>query len=122
MRKRSRGRSKSETERELRVDACRVDRLKEKLIHRIRPFVEAKNPGDINDAETKAFEARIRTEAEDLKLESFGIELLHTIAGVYITKAGNYVKSRKLFGGGWWGRMKERGSLVKEGFGLLGSA
>ena len=44
-------------------------------MQRIRPFVHAKNPGDANDTETKAFEARIRTEAEDLKLESFGIEV-----------------------------------------------
>ena len=53
----------------------RIEALKEKMISRIRPFVEARNPGDINDPETKAFEARIRTEAEDLKLESFGVEV-----------------------------------------------
>ena len=102
--------------------------------------MDAKNPGDQNDQETKAFEARIRTEAEDLKLESFGIEvsspwfghtggpilirlkLLHTISQVYITKAGNFVKSKKFFGGGFLGRLKEKGGLVKEGWGLLGSA
>jgi len=50
------------------------------LIHRIRPFVNAKHPGDINDPETKAFEARIRIEAEDLKLESFGIEVNRSIS------------------------------------------
>lgn len=100
----------------------RVKELQDKLVQRIRPFVDAKNPGDINDPETKAFEARIRTEAEDLKLESFGIELLHTISSVYITKAGNFVKSRKFFGGGFLGRLKEKGGMVKEGWGLLGSA
>ena len=102
--------------------------------------MDAKNPGDQNDPETKAFEARIRTEAEDLKLESFGIEvshtrlclvgvmntdqiqLLHTISQVYITKAGNFVKSKKFFGGGFIGRLKEKGGMVKEGWGLLGSA
>jgi hypothetical protein len=111
--------------------------LKEKLVQRIRPFVHAKNPGDVSDPETKAFEARIRTEAEDLKLESFGIEvrpgackegrradpqLLHTISSVYITKAGNFAKSKKFFGGGFLGRLKEKGGMVKEGWGLLGSA
>lgn len=49
--------------------------MKDKLVARIRPFVDAKNPGDANDTETKAFEARIRVEAEDLKLESFGVEV-----------------------------------------------
>lgn len=49
--------------------------MKEKLVQRIRPFVHAKNPGDVNDPETKVFESKIRVEAEDLKLESFGIEV-----------------------------------------------
>ena len=53
----------------------RIEALKEKLIAKIRPFVEARHPGELSDPETKAFEARIRTEAEDLKLESFGIEV-----------------------------------------------
>lgn len=55
----------------------RITDLQAKLVARIRPFVDAKNPGDEKDQETKAFEARIRTEAEDLKLESFGIEVSH---------------------------------------------
>jgi hypothetical protein len=38
-------------------------------------LVHAKNPGDVNDPETKVFESKIRVEAEDLKLESFGIEV-----------------------------------------------
>lgn len=111
--------------------------MQDKLIQRIRPFVDAKNPGDQHDQETKVFEGRIRTEAEDLKLESFGVEvsydilsrkpvadgqLLHTISQVYITKAGNFVKSKKFFGGGFIGRLKEKGGMVKEGWGLLGSA
>lgn len=53
----------------------RVKDLQDKLIQRIRPFVDAKNPGDQHDQETKVFEGRIRTEAEDLKLESFGVEV-----------------------------------------------
>lgn len=55
--------------------ALRIDALTEKLIQRIRPFVNAKDPGGINDSETKAFVAKIHTEAEDLKLESFGVEV-----------------------------------------------
>ncbi|TXT04842.1 hypothetical protein VHUM_03925 [Vanrija humicola] len=126
------GKAKLTAEQKAKLDAleeekdkerkARIEELSKKLIARIRPFVDAKNPGDINDPETKAFEARIRTEAEDLKLESFGVELLHTISGVYITKAGNFIKSKKFFGGGFFGRLKEKGGMVKEGWGLLGSA
>lgn len=53
----------------------RVRVLTEKLKDRLRPFVYAKKPGDKDDPETQAFEARMRTEAEDLKLESFGVEV-----------------------------------------------
>lgn len=59
-------------------EAARVERLKtleKKLLERIRPFVEAKNPGDKADEETKRFEEAQRKEADDLKLESFGIEV-----------------------------------------------
>lgn len=84
--------------------------------------MDAKHPGEANDVETQAFEQRVRTEAEDLKLESFGVEMLHTIGGVYMTRAGNFIKSKKFFGGGFFGRLKEKGGMVKEGWGLLGSA
>jgi X-domain of DnaJ-containing len=60
--------------------------------------VEAKEPGSKDDPETKAFEAKMKKEADDLKLESFGVELLHTIGGVYVMKATSALKSRKFLG------------------------
>lgn len=39
-----------------------------------------------------------------------------------MTKSGNFLKSRKFFGGGFLGRLKEKGGMMKEGFGLLSSA
>lgn len=53
----------------------RVETLRVKLIERLRPFIEAKHPGDKDDPETQAFEARMKREADDLKLESFGVEV-----------------------------------------------
>lgn len=46
----------------------RVAMLVKKLIDRVRPFVNASNPGDKNDEETKRFEEAQRREAEDLKV------------------------------------------------------
>lgn len=46
-----------------------------KLKERITPFVNAKNPGDENDRETIAFREKMHKEAEDLKIESFGVEV-----------------------------------------------
>jgi len=53
----------------------RVETLTKQLIERLRPFVDAKHPGDRNDPETLAFEDKMRREAEDMKLESFGVEV-----------------------------------------------
>lgn len=53
----------------------RVAELTDKLRERLRPFVEAHDPGGKNDPETLTFEARMKREAEDLKLESFGVEV-----------------------------------------------
>lgn len=53
----------------------RVETLRTKLVDRVRPFVNAKKPGDKADEETQRFEANVRTQAEDLKLESFGVEV-----------------------------------------------
>ncbi|KAH9913559.1 DnaJ-domain-containing protein [Epithele typhae] len=101
----------------------RVDALTGKLVDRLRPFVEAKHPGDKDDPETRAFEARMRREADDLKLESFGVELLHTIGTVYIMKATSFLKSRKFLGiPGFFSRLKEKGTMAKDAWGVIGSA
>ncbi|KAG2157796.1 X-domain of DnaJ-containing-domain-containing protein [Suillus bovinus] len=101
----------------------RVKTLTAKLIERLRPFVDAKAPGDKEDPETKAFESRMRLEADDLKLESFGVELLHAIGTVYMMKATSFMKSKKFLGiAGFWSRMKEKGSVAKDAWGVIGSA
>ncbi|KAG9224062.1 hypothetical protein CCMSSC00406_0010195 [Pleurotus cornucopiae] len=204
---------KQEQERRKRMQE-RVETLTKKLIERLRPFVEAKKPGEKDDAETLAFEAKMRREVEDLKLESFGIEvssmsivmseypgafgqdraklrplellwivprlvlrfgilvyadyrtvlilvtpvrtgrvadvpqhtpasirrpflhgvpqildlhidvqLLHTIGHVYMMKATSFLKSRKFLGiPGFFSRLKEKGTLAKDVWGVIGSA
>lgn len=37
--------------------------------------MHAENPGGKDDPETKAWEDKMKREAEDLKLESFGVEV-----------------------------------------------
>lgn len=53
----------------------RVKALTTKLLDRLRPLVEAQHPGDKDDPETITFQDKIKLEAEDLKLESFGVEV-----------------------------------------------
>ena len=53
----------------------RVAMLTKKMIERLRPFVEAKDPGGSDDPESTAFAEKMKREVEDLKLESFGVEV-----------------------------------------------
>ncbi|KAJ7043656.1 X-domain of DnaJ-containing-domain-containing protein [Mycena alexandri] len=106
-----------------KVMEARVTMLTAKMIERLRPFVEAKNPGDKDDPETQAFEKKMKREADDLKLESFGVELLHAIGNVYLMKASSFMKSKKFLGiPGFFSRLKEKTDLVKDVFGVIGSA
>ncbi|KAJ7334180.1 X-domain of DnaJ-containing-domain-containing protein [Mycena albidolilacea] len=106
-----------------KVMEARVTMLTAKMIERLRPFVEAKHPGDKDDPETQAFEQKMKREAEDLKLESFGVELLHALGNVYMMKASSFMKSKKFLGiPGFFSRLKEKTDLVKDVFGVIGSA
>ncbi|KAJ7442268.1 X-domain of DnaJ-containing-domain-containing protein [Mycena latifolia] len=106
-----------------KVMEARVAMLTTKMIERLRPFVEAKHPGDKDDPETQAFEKKMKREADDLKLESFGVELLHAIGNVYMMKASSFLKSKKFLGiPGFFSRLKEKGDLVKDVWGVIGSA
>lgn len=107
----------------------RVNDLTKKLLERIRPFVEAAHPGDPNDPETQSFTKGIKMEAEDLKLESFGVELLKLIGTVYYTKASTYIKlhrSKSPFANflgvpGFIENTKQKGKMIKEAWGMLSS-
>ncbi|KAJ3916681.1 DNAJ-containing protein, partial [Lentinula edodes] len=82
-----------------------------------------KRPGDNDAPETLAFKAKMKQQVEILKLESFAVELLHTIGDVYILKATFFLKSRKFLGiPGFFSRLKEKGTLVKDVWGVIGSA
>ena len=88
-------------------------------------YLKSKNPGDKDDPETQIFERKMREEAEDLKLESFGVELLNVIGNVYLTKSTTWIKTnRSNFLGlsGFFSKLKEKTGMVKETWGLLGSA
>lgn len=53
---------------------ARVDELSTKLIERLRPYVDATATDEIS-----TWEAKVKKEAEDLKLESFGVEVIRIL-------------------------------------------
>lgn len=103
----------------------RIADLTEKLKDRIRQYVDSRDPGGAEDGETQLFIKKMKTEAEDLKLESFGVELLHAVGTVYVTKSNTWLKTKRgnfLGMPGFWSRMKERGGVLKDTWGVMGSA
>lgn len=70
-----------------------VDELATKLNEKINQYILAVNGNHLDE-----FTRKLDQEIEDLKLESFGLELLYLIARVYKTKANNFIMSKKTFG------------------------
>jgi hypothetical protein len=89
----------------------RVETLHRKLVDRLSVWTETDKGDDV----TRAFQEKIRLEVENLKMESFGIEILHAIGATYTQKATSFLKSQKFLGiSGFFSRLKDKGTLVKE--------
>jgi hypothetical protein len=97
----------------------RVDTLVRKLIDRISVWTETDKGPEV----THAFEEKIRLEVENLKMESFGLEILHAIGQTYLQKATSFLKSQKFLGiSGFFSRLKDKGTLAKETWGTISTA
>ena len=104
-----------------RIRDERVKDLSEKLVSRISVWTETDKGQDV----TAAFRAKTQLEAENLKMESFGIEILHTIGNIYLSKSTSFLKSQKpIIGGvsGFFSRLKDKGSMVKDTWGTVSTA
>ena len=105
--KEARDRAKAEKERQRSLEkeaarSARVATLVETLTRKLSIFTEsATGPNDV-DVST-SWKTICQLEAEDLKRESYGAELLQTIGFVYVAKAKHHLAtSQTLFGVGGW--------------------
>ncbi|GAO49311.1 DnaJ-domain-containing protein [Saitoella complicata NRRL Y-17804] len=97
----------------------RVDTLAKKLIERLSIWTETDRGEDMR----VAFETKMKLEAENLKMESFGVELLQAIGQTYTQKSSTYLKSQKFLGiGGFFSKLKDKGTLVKETWNTMSAA
>lgn len=97
----------------------RVDTLASKLVDKISVWTETDKGADV----TRAFEEKIRLEVENLKMESFGLEILHAIGQTYNQKATSFLKSQKFLGiSGFFSRLKDKGTLAKETWTTISTA
>lgn len=97
----------------------RVDTLVKKLLDRISIWTETDMGTDV----TKAFEEKIKLEVENLKMESFGLEILHAVGTTYLQKATSFLKSQKFLGiSGFFSRLKDKGTLAKDTWNTISTA
>ncbi|KAF2858517.1 DnaJ-domain-containing protein, partial [Piedraia hortae CBS 480.64] len=104
-----------------RVREERVQTLAKKLTDRVSVWTETDKSDDV----TNAFREKMRLEVENLKMESFGLEILHAIGQVYVTKATTFIRSQKpIIGGvsGFFSRLKDKGAMVRETWGTVSTA
>lgn len=102
-----------------RIRDERVETLAKKLLDRISIWTETDKGSDV----TKAFQEKTRLEVENLKMESFGLEILHAIGTTYLQKAGSFIKSQKFLGiSGFFSRLKDKGTLAKETWNTISTA
>jgi hypothetical protein len=98
----------------------RVDTLVEKLVYRLSLYTELP---DTSPTSVAAFTNIVQIEAEDLKYESYGVELLHAIGFTYTMKANQYLSRGNIFGlGGVFHSVREKGYIFSETMGTLRSA
>ncbi|KAL2004803.1 hypothetical protein VTN00DRAFT_3076 [Thermoascus crustaceus] len=97
----------------------RVNTLAAKLIDRISVWTETDKGPDV----THSFKEKIRMEVENLKMESFGLEILHAIGSTYVQKATSFLKSQRFLGiSGFFSRLKDKGTLAKETWTTISTA
>lgn len=70
-----------------------INELAEKLNNNINDFILAQKENRV-----KEFDLKLHQHIEEMKLESFGLELLHVIAKTYRSKANDFIMSKKTLG------------------------
>lgn len=87
------------------------EKLVKILIERLSILTESSYDVDCK----RSFERKFEEEANLLKMESFGLDILHTIGSVYVERAKIYLASRRAFGlGGMFHSMKARGGVFMD--------
>lgn len=89
----------------------RIDFLAEKLEHKLSLF---------DTLGEQEFVNQIKLEAEDLKLENHGVDLLHSIGYTYQTKVTQYNSKKSIFG--LYYSIREKGYIFSQTVGTLKTA
>lgn len=76
----------------------RVRTLAEKLVRKLSVYTESvrgisEGEDQLKEEVKRSFREITRLEAEELKSESYGVELLHVVGGIYLAKSRRYLAS-----------------------------
>ncbi|KAM9896319.1 hypothetical protein OXX79_007538, partial [Metschnikowia pulcherrima] len=107
-------------------EECRLKKIEtrnelaKKLVEKLYLYTESDMAEDV----AESFRQKMRYEAESLKMESFGLEILHLLGSIYKTKAKILLKNQTFLGGlgGLWWSMKDKGGVVRDTFKTVASA
>lgn len=89
----------------------RIEGLTKILIDRLSILTESVYDDDCK----RSFEKKFEEEANLLKMESFGLDILHTIGDIYCEQARIFLGSQNFFGwGGMFHSMKAKGGVVMD--------
>lgn len=106
-------------------EECRIKKIEmrneltTKLINKLSLFTETDMKSDV----AESFKVKLKYEAESLKMESFGLEILHTIGSIYKMKLKIFLKNQTFLGfGGLWWSVKEKSGVVRDTFKTITSA
>lgn len=102
-----------------RVKQERIAELAKNLLSRVEKYQSVvKNPDSFAQ-----YKLKLNQELEDLKIESFGIQLLHLIGKIYVDQANATIQSCKTFGvSKIFTSVKTKTNRVKSGFSILKTA
>lgn len=97
----------------------RIKKLSENLLSRIQQYESSFS----NTESFEHFKRKMNHEFEDLKIESFGIELLHLIGKIYLGQAHATIHACKTFGvSKIYSSMKTKTNTFKNGVSILKAA
>ena len=97
----------------------RISTLTQKLVDRVSIWTETDKGSDV----TESFKNKIQLEIEGLKMESFGVEMLHSMGLIYSQKASSFLKSQKFYGlTGIFNRTKDKVNSIKDDLGTFALA
>lgn len=97
----------------------RIDTLAQNLLWQIESYLSAVGNADA----MQAFQKKLRISLEDLKIESFGIQLIHLIGKVYLNEANATISASKTFGvSKIYTLVKTKTNRMKSGFSVLKAA